>query len=370
MDAIDRLPEYSSSQTGCILATIIATSGSTPAGALSKMLILEDGTRAVGTVGGGCMEGDVLREARRLCAEHRADVLTFHLNEDEVIQGLICGGSLDVLIEPVAADQRALYENLRTIRNSGEDCVIATHVDGQGGIAFKGIVRPDNENEKQSLTEYWKENQGSASPHMQEFLQRILIRSQGERLPLAGGELILEPVTGRPHLVVFGGGHVSLYITRTAAMAGFRVTVVDDREQFANKERFPEADETIAAEYYDAFKKLVLTPNSYVVIVTRGHRSDEEILGKVCALPLKYIGMIGSRRKVLTTFRNLMKDGLARDLLEQVHAPMGLDIGAATAEEIAVSIVAELIHVRRGSTTPVMLKSTGMAALLRDPELP
>lgn len=376
MDSISHLLGLLKPDSRLMVATIIATSGSTPVGALSKMLIHGDGTRATGTVGGGCMEGDVLDAARKLHQDNKAAILTFHLNEDEVIQGLICGGNLDVLVEPVDAYQRELYERLKSIRDRGEDCVIATHLGSDGKIRFKAIVtRGDLQGSSVSspsswlaVMEYWRFVAKKSSVDLDVSLPKVLQRSQGERLPVDDGVLILEPVLGRPHLVVFGGGHVSLYVTRVAAMAGFRVSVVDDRIQFANKERFPEAEETIAVEFYDAMEKLSITPTTYVVIVTRGHRSDEEILGRVVKTQAKYIGMIGSKRKVLATFKNLMKDGVGREVLENVRAPMGLNIGAATAEEIAVSIVAEMIQVRRGATLPVQLKSVEMATLLQKQE--
>ncbi|MFN0158692.1 MAG: XdhC family protein [Bacteroidota bacterium] len=368
MDSISHLLSLLTSDSRLMVATIIATSGSTPVGALSKMLIHGDGTRATGTVGGGCMEGDVLEAARKLHQDNTAAILTFHLNEDEVIQGLICGGNLDILVEPVDAHQRELYEKLKSIRDRGEDCVVATHLALDGRVLYKAVVTRDELQGSNEVLEYWRTIGGATTVDLGAILPKVFQRSQGERLQIENGVMILEPVLGRPHLIVFGGGHVSLYVTRVAAMAGFRVTVVDDRIQFANKERFPEAEETIAAEFYDAMEKLSITTSTYAVIVTRGHRSDEEILGRVVKTQAKYVGMIGSKRKVLATFKNLMKDGVSQDLLEKVRAPMGLDIGAATAEEIAVSIVAEMIQVRRGAALPVQLKSREMATLLQKQE--
>ncbi len=191
-------------------------------------------------------------------------------------------------------------------------------------------------------------------------------RNETRRMHKDEVELVLEPLQGRPHLLIFGGGHVSRYISRTAALSGFRVTVIDDRKEYANAERFPEADRTVAVEFHDAFNHVTVGPSTYIVIVTRGHRSDEEVLEGAVRTPAKYVGMIGSRRKVLTTYEHLLARGVPIDSLRRVHAPVGLEIGAVTAEEIGVSIVAELIRVRRGSADPVLSMSNGMGELLNN----
>lgn len=326
-----------------MLGTIISTSGSTPASALSRMIVTDDST--LGTVGGGCMEADVIEAARSLMRQDRAAILTFHLNEDEMIHGLICGGTLHVLVEPVTTASKHLYEELRTIQDRGEDCIVATHLTGTGKIQRKWLVkREDTANPGRMVPQHtW-----SAAIH------RCLHRTETQRITVNDGELILEPVTGRPQLVIFGGGHVSRYISRTASMAGFRVTVVDDRAQYANPQRFPEADATLAIEYHDAFDRIPISGSTYIVIVTRGHRADEAILAWALETPATYIGMIGSVRKVLTTYERLVAGGISPENLKRVHAPMGLEIGAATAEEIGVSVVAELIQRRRNAASPVL----------------
>ncbi len=143
-------------------------------------------------------------------------------------------------------------------------------------------------------------------------------------------------------------------------MTGFRVTIVDDRPEYANAERFPEADATLAMDFVEAVRQIEIKPSTYIVIVTRGHRSDEEILSLIISSPAKYIGMIGSRRKVLTTYEHLAKRGVSVELLKRVHSPIGLEIGAATAEEIGISVAAQLIAVRRGETERQTNKSDAM----------
>jgi xanthine dehydrogenase accessory factor len=166
---------------------------------------------------------------------------------------------------------------------------------------------------------------------------------------ICGGQLniFVEPVVPQPRAFIFGGGHVSKSISRVANIAGFATIIVDDREAFANPERFPDAKETYADEYEAVFPKLTVTSSSYLIIVTRGHRDDMRVLRWAVNTPARYISMIGSKRKTISVVHELEKEGMPRELFEKVFAPMGLEIGAESPEEIAVSVVAEMIAVRR-----------------------
>jgi xanthine dehydrogenase accessory factor len=236
------------------LATIIQVQGSIPSYESSKILVRDDGS-ILGTVGGGFIEGEVCSVAHEVMREERPRRLHFNLDaHPEYESGLICGGSLDIFVEPILA------------------------------------------------------------------------------IPTA---------------YIFGGGHVSLYVSKVASVAGFDIVVSDDRPAFASKERFPEALETYAGPWEEIFPKLKVNGSSYVIIVTRGHKDDLTCLRWALGTPARYIGMIGSRRKVIEIFKVLEGEGVSREKLERVHSPIGLDIGALTPEEIAVSIVAEMIAVRR-----------------------
>ncbi len=160
-------------------------------------------------------------------------------------------------------------------------------------------------------------------------------------------DIFIEPILPPALLYIFGAGHVAVNLYRSARGAGFDVTVADDRETYANRERFPDAKEVIAEDFEPVMARLAPNESSYIVIVTRGHRDDMRLLRWAVQTPARYIGMIGSKRKTITIFRELTKEGLAPELFERVHAPVGLDIGAVTPEEIAVAITAELIAVRR-----------------------
>jgi xanthine dehydrogenase accessory factor len=161
----------------------------------------------------------------------------------------------------------------------------------------------------------------------------------------------VEPVLPVPRAYIFGAGHISKSLSKVATLAGFATVVVDNRETFANRDRFPEAAAVHAAEYEEVFPNLPVNENSYLIVVTRGHRDDMRVLKLAIATPARYIAMIGSKRKVLNVVRELEKEGIARAVFERVFAPMGLDIGAISPEEIAVSVVAEMIAVRRHASS-------------------
>jgi xanthine dehydrogenase accessory factor len=152
-----------------------------------------------------------------------------------------------------------------------------------------------------------------------------------------------------PRAFLFGAGHISKSLSKVAELAGFATTIIDNRDSFANRERFPEADEVFAEEYEEIFPKLPINETSYLIIVTRGHRDDMRVLRLAVATEARYIAMIGSKRKVIGVVKELEEQGIARERLERIHAPMGLEIGAISPEEIAVSVAAEMIAVRRNA---------------------
>jgi xanthine dehydrogenase accessory factor len=236
------------------VATIVNVRGSIPSFKTAKMLVRDDGS-IVGTIGGGCVEAEVWQAAREVMESEKPRTLSFNLNQDPKYDtGLLCGGTLDIFIEPV-----------------------------------------------------------------------------------------LPPAL----LYIFGAGHVSVNLYKVAKDAGFEVIVADDRAAYANRERFPEAKEVVAEDFDQAMARLTPNESSYIVVVTRGHRDDMRVLRWAVQTSARYIGMIGSKRKTIAVFRELTKEGLSPELFERVHAPVGLDIGAITPEEIAVAIAAELIATRR-----------------------
>ncbi|MBI4429659.1 MAG: XdhC family protein [Ignavibacteriales bacterium] len=331
-----------------MLATIISTSGSTPASAFSKMLIKPRMT--IGTVGGGDLEANVIKAAHRLSEANKVEIMSFHLDEKELVQGLICGGDVEVSIEPVEKEDLEVFETIANRRNNGEDCILATLVSQRGQLLLRQVIESEEKILKSAIP---IEHRTS----MIDELHKALHRHETRKIAVSNGMLILEPILGRPGLVIFGGGHVSKHLCRIASMAGFRVTVVDERKEYANAERFPEAEVTLSIEFSKAFQSIDIKPSTYVVIVTRSHQSDEEVLRKAVKTPARYIGMIGSKRKIVATYEQLLEQGITVGELERIHAPMGIEIGAATAEEIGISIAAEMIAIRRGEGTPFHNKS-------------
>jgi xanthine dehydrogenase accessory factor len=254
MDVFEELVEVRRNGQKAALCTIVEVEGSIPSFQSAKMLIREDGSM-VGTIGGGCTEAEVWNAAREVMETEKPRMLSFRLNQEAAYDnGLICGGQLNVYVEPV--------------------------------------------------------------------------------LPI-------------PTAYIFGGGHISKSLSKVASLAGFRTAVIDDREQYANAERFPEAFAVYAEDYEAVFPKLDVSSATYLIIVTRGHKDDMRVLRWAVQTEARYVAMIGSKRKTIEVAKHLIREGVPADRLAHVHAPMGFDIGAVTPEEIAVSVVAEMIHHRR-----------------------
>jgi xanthine dehydrogenase accessory factor len=252
-----------------------------------------------------------------------------------------------------------VFEELIRLRNLGQKSALATIVQVKGSIpsfeAAKLLVREDG-----SLVgtigggcveaEVWnaaREVIETGKPrHMSFSLGQDAAYDNGL---ICGGQLdvFVECVSPQPSVIIFGGGHISKSLAKVLEMAGFRVTVSDNRETYANRDRFPEAADVFAEEYEDLFPKLTVNESTFIVIVTRGHRDDMRILRWAVTTQSKYISMIGSKRKVISVVHELEKEGLPREVFERVFAPMGLEIGAESPEEIAISVGAEMIAMRR-----------------------
>ncbi|HTP13156.1 MAG TPA: XdhC family protein [Bacteroidota bacterium] len=331
-----------------VLATIVSSSGSSPLPSGAMMLVREGGEETVGSVGGGLLEALVIEEAKKYFAGTRQPgVGRFDLNDDVSNEGMICGGSVDVLLELTTHDDLPIHKSVADARNGGSDVVLVRILDNAG--RSEKVV---STSKQEPLPASVLGAAGEASTKLAEVVRHSFGQDDVRRFAIARGEVIVQPVKGMPDLIVFGGGHVGKYLAQIASVAGFSSTVIDDREEFADTDRFPGVARVFSSEFDTSFEKITITPSTYIVIVTRGHSYDEQVLGRAVRTPAKYIGMIGSKRKVIACFENLRNKGVPLSDLKRVHAPIGLDIGAVSAEEIAVSIVAELIRVRRGFTGP------------------
>ena len=253
-----------------------------------------------------------------------------------------------------------LFEEIVKMRRAGQRGALATIVHTNGSIpsyeSSRMLVREDG-----SLVgtigggcveaDVWaaaKEVMQKESPRKMVF--NLNNEATYDNGLICGGtvEIFVEPILPQPMLYVFGGGHVSMALAKTASAAGFGVGVVDDREAFANLQRFPMAAEVFTS-YEDAFEKIQPNASMYLVIVTRGHKEDMRVLAWAVRTAARYVGMIGSKRKVLSVYKALEQEGYRSEEFERVYAPMGLEIGALSPEEIAISIVAELVAVRRNA---------------------
>ncbi len=367
MDAFDSLPGILRARSRVVLATVIGASGSTPSSALARMLVSESGERLAGTIGGGCVEGDVITAARGLSVTGKSAVMTFTLDEDHLESGMLCGGTLEVFIEPVTERDLRFVESLNERRDAGEDSVRGTLVGTDGAVLDRFLIPPGTPADHKARSPDDAGQSADPARLFRRFLpeRQLLVEAiEGisrtgnvARIPVREGLLMLEHVAGAPSLYIFGGGHVARAVSKIAAVAGFRVTVIDDRPEFANPGRFPEAARTIATDFVASFAQIALKPSSSIVIVTRGHRADETVLELAATTPAGYVGMIGSRKKVAIAFERLTARGVPPDALRRVRTPIGLDIGAVSPGEIAVSIVAEMIHARRSPGAPLGFKS-------------
>jgi xanthine dehydrogenase accessory factor len=332
----------------CVLATLINRVGSAPRAVGAKYLIKQDGT-SLGSIGGGCVEAEVWQEAQKVAEKGEGRVLHFELTSEQLAEGgLVCGGNIDIFLEPLRGDFLNIYEEAAGIRQKGGAAILATLVLVDGdflkGEGSKVLIRTSGEKVGSLLggAELEKKVLSEGKEALREKKPRILVLSYEDR----NLEILLEPVFCEPTVYIFGGGHVSEQIAPLAKKVNFKVVVIDDREMFANRGRFPEADEVIVSEFENCFERLNIDESSYLVIVTRGHLYDGIVLGQALESNARYVGMIGSRKKIGTLYQSLIEKGIAKELLRRVHAPIGIDINSETPEEIAVSIVAELIKVR------------------------
>ena len=327
MRLYEHIERYLASKKHAILVTVIASTGSTPRDIGAKMLVGDDG-ELFGTIGGGRLEHDAYNDAMELMGVDGAKVLHVGMNSSEVASsGMICGGNVDLLLEPVLERYRGLYRRIDSMQQEEKHGLMITCFRDEFSKTFiEDDMSTTGDELPQDITA------------LREYFRA--------KKPFVTGGMVIEPVQVSSRLYIFGAGHVSQYISKIAVMVDFSVTVIDDREEFANQQRFPEADSILVRSLPDAISELVFTGREYVAIVTRGHQFDAAVLQEVLKKRTKYVGMIGSRRKVGIIFDHMRQSGFGDEAIKAVHAPIGLPINAETPQEIAVSILAELIKTR------------------------
>ncbi len=335
-----------------VQATILTHEGSTPRSAGSRMLLgagLRDGLRILaGTVGGGLVEARVMEAAAGVLAGGQRRVEQFDLT-GELAAGadMICGGRLRVFLERLGPDDLPLFRRLDQALALGLRCLRLTPLGpGPASLLVSGEGKGAADANKavdEAVGDAVDEELGLAAWRAGADIAAPMVIEAG------GRSFALEPWAAANPLLIFGAGHVSRPTAQVAAMVGFRVTVLDDRPEFANAERFPQAQTRVLASYADCFAGLPAGPETFVVILTRGHVHDAEVLAQALRTRAGYIGMIGSRRKRDAVYARLLGQGFGQADLDRVRCPVGLAIGAETPEEIAVSINAELIACRAGA---------------------
>jgi len=350
-----------------VLATVIRTKGSTPQKPGAKLLVREDGS-AVGTLGGGCVEGDIWFAAKQLLRERGpAEVKEYVLNEELAARdGLICGGTMYFLIDPIYQAQPALTytREVADAYAGGKPVALATLTKAPRGsrlpVGGKAFFR-ENGNQDGTLGEPGLD----AAAHAR--ARELMPQGKCEFLSLPNGaQIFVEAYTTPPQLVVMGGGHISKALTPLAKTLGFRVFIVDDRPEFADPARFPEAEKTVVGPYDRGLAELPVNPNTYIVIATRGHRFDDMATEAAVRSPAGYVGLLGSKRKSLLIFQTLFRKGIPEERIAAVRAPIGLDIGGRTPEEIAVSIISEILAVRFGGAGGPMKMDTRLLAKAKE----
>ena len=382
---------------------LVETRGSTPQKAGATMLVFADGSQ-VGTLGGGCVEAEVKRRALALLAEGSTELMSFQLDSDYGWDdGLICGGRMKMLVDPIRpGDDTSYYQSLHQMLASGRGCTEAIIIDPdkspghaadrwlldeQGTVlahrrAATVVPSPPSSGERARVRgpdgddahplnpahSFPSDNPPAAEQEPLTLTLSPQSRGEGTSAPsdhqpsTINPQLLanLKPLTQRPRpyieagtsylpylkrcrLVIVGAGHVGRKVAELASDVGFDVWVIDDRHEYCNSERFPTAKRLIVDAIDAALKGLAIDSDTYCIIVTRGHNHDEQALLHLAETPAHYIGMIGSRRKIKLIFDDLLREGISRQALDQVHAPLGFDIGSQTVPEIAISITAELI---------------------------
>ena len=346
-EVIEEAVRLAEAKEPAVLATVVRTKGSTPQKPGAKLLVRKDGT-GVGTLGGGCVEGDIWYAAKEML-RHKGgpQFRDYLLNEDIAARdGLVCGGTMYFFIEPIwepdeflpfASEMMGAYES----GNPVSVAMVLKAPSGRGVLGAKLLLREDGSTHG-SLGD--PDLDGLAL----EAARRVADLGTNEHIMTHdGAELYVEGFTTPPTLVLMGGGHVAKATYALAHMLGFRIYVVDDRPQFANRDRFPEAEETIVVpDYTSGLDQVPINANTFIVIATRGHWFDDLALEAAVRTPAKYVGLLGSRRKTILIYQRLVQLGVPPERLKEVHAPVGLDIGALTPEELAVSVMSEITMFR------------------------
>ncbi len=339
------------------VCTVVRTVGSTPQVVGAKMIV-DDLGRLTGTLGGGCVEGDAFDEARRVIGTSETSLREYELTEELAWDtGLVCGGTMWIWIEPgeraLRVGDRELLGDVLAASTGGRPVALATLLEKKGrDLAPAGRLFVETDGRARGgLGDAALDERATAAT------TDALRQGTARTVPLDDAhELLIEPVLAKPRLVVVGGGHVGLAIARMASLLDYEVTVIEDRGEFATRERFPDGVEVMHADMVKALETMEIGWNTFIVVATRGHKLDSHALRAAVRTEARYVGLLGSRRKTILIERMLRDEGIPEERLREVHSPIGLDLGGRTPAEIALSILAEISTTRYGgSARPLRL---------------
>ena len=342
-----------------VLITVTTVLGSVPRKPGAKMLVFADGT-TIGTIGGGCGEAEAKREALNVLSSHAPKIYYLNMTADVAQEeGMVCGGIMGLFIDYIGShspvEQTNLNKDYLAALERNNNPVLVTVIEAaEERLIGKKLFIKNNEDVvgDLGLEELNRVALESAETGGRRC-QPLLISLDSEFGPCISSvtkvayRLLLEPPTTVVQLLILGAGHIARPLATMAKLVGYEVTVVDDRPSFANSARFSTADTIICNDFEHAIDAVNINPQTFIVIITRGHRYDKVCLRKVINLPASYIGMIGSRKRVKALIAELEEEGVPSEQLQKMYSPIGLKIGAETPEEIAVSILSELIKVQR-----------------------
>ena len=349
------------------LCTVINTRGSTPQDAGCQMLVLPN-AKTVGTIGGGCVEAEVRKRALRVVDVGQSELMQFLLDHDYGWDdGLICGGRMEIFVDVLnRPDVAEIYEELLNHVEAKKPVTIGTVVSSDSALTGQKFLYLNDEDRiiGSELFAFSEEIREAARGLVKTGRTGIFDFKSEQNEEVF--QVFLEPVLPNPVLVIAGGGHVGQALAHQAGLIDFEVVVVDDRETMVSEDRFPDAAQRIAADIPKTLKDIPIDENTYVVIVTRGHLHDMDALHAVIERQAAYLGLIGSRRKIKMIFDEFCRLGIAEEKMRRVFAPIGLDIRSQTVPEIAMSIAAQLILVRRSRIDGIDVSEEQIVQSLRD----
>ena len=355
-DVFDAAIKEIKSNKKFVISTVTRTQGSTPQKPGAKLLVREDGS-GVGTLGGGCVEGDIwFASSEKIKREESAEVKPYELNEDLAARdGLVCGGTMHFMIDPI--DNKLEFEffldEINKAYNGDRPVALVQVLESNKieEISKKILIREDGSKSGDSISEKVDEKLVKES-------RELLALGKNKTLKIDERLFYIEAFTTPPKLLIAGGGHVSKAIANLAKPLGFELNIFDDRDEFANKERFPEADDVKVASYGEGFDQFDINANTFIIIATRGHRQDDTATKAALSTKASYVGLLGSKRKTILILEKLLSEGIDEDSFNKLRAPVGMNIGARTPEEIAISIISEVLSFRLGGNGNSMMLET------------